>query len=60
VIAEYAGLDMDSAFSALRMYSRNHNERLVDVALAVAARTLPAATITTELARPPRSRRASR
>jgi hypothetical protein len=51
VIAEHAQIDMDSAFSALRLYARNHNERLVEVAHAVAARTLPAATITAEPAR---------
>ena len=57
VIAEYAGLDMDSAFSALRLYSRNHNARLVDVALAVAGRTLPASAVTAETKRRPRTRR---
>jgi ANTAR domain/GAF domain len=54
VIAENARLDMDAAFSALRLYARNKNERLVDVAHAVAARTLPAADIAAEVARPPR------
>lgn len=57
VMAEYARLDMDAAFDALRTYARNKNERLVDVAHAVATRTLPAADITTEAARPPRSAR---
>jgi hypothetical protein len=57
VIAEHARLDMDAAFSALRQYARNHNERLVEVAHNVAARTLPAADISDELAGPSRSPR---
>ena len=57
VIAEYARVDMDAAFDSLRTYARNKNERLVDVAHAVATRTLPAADISTEAARPPRSAR---
>ena len=44
VIAEHAHIDVEMAFTALRTYARNHNERLVDVAHAVAARTLPAAS----------------
>ena len=51
MIAEHARLDMDAAFAALRLYARNKNERLVDVAHAVAARTLPAADIAAEVAR---------
>ena len=47
VIAEHAHIDVEMAFTALRTYARNHNERLVDVAHAVAARTLPAARIMT-------------
>jgi hypothetical protein len=54
VIAEHSGVDMDSAFAALRLYARNKNERLVDVAHAVAARALPAADIAAESARPAR------
>ena len=57
MIAEYARLDMDAAFSALRLYARNKNERLVDVAHAVAARSLAAADIVTKAPRPPRPRR---
>ncbi len=45
VLAEYSGLDMDGAFSALRRYARDHNRRLVDVASAVVERSLPAKTI---------------
>ena len=54
VVAEHGRLDMDAAFAALRLYARNKNERLVDVAHAVAARTLPAADIAAEAARAPR------
>ncbi len=57
VIAEHAQLDMDAAFSALRLYARNHNERLVDVAHTVAARTVPAATVAAESERARGSRR---
>ena len=35
MVAERAGLDMEQAFTALRLYARNHNLRLVDVAGAV-------------------------
>ena len=54
VIAEHAGLDMDAAFSALRQYARNRNQRLVDVAHAVAARTTAAAEIAHDLKLKPR------
>jgi hypothetical protein len=54
VIAEHTGLDMDAAFSALRQYARNHNERLVDVARAVAARATAAADIAQDLKLKPR------
>ena len=40
VIAQHAGLGMDDAFGALRGYARDHNQRLVDVAHAIADRTL--------------------
>jgi hypothetical protein len=49
VIAERASLDMDAAFAALRQYARNRNERLVDVAHAVASRTIAAAAIALDL-----------
>jgi GAF domain-containing protein len=45
VIAEHAGLEMHEAFAALRGYARNHNARLVDVAHAVAERTLSCGAI---------------
>ena len=45
VIAQHAGLDMDGAFAALRRYARDHNTRLVDVAHAVADRSLPTVEI---------------
>jgi len=35
VLAERANLDMDEAFTALRGFARNHNRKLVDVALGV-------------------------
>ena len=41
VIAEYARLDMEAAFEAIRQYSRNHNRRLSEVAYAVVRRRLP-------------------
>jgi GAF domain-containing protein len=40
VLAEVGGLTMDAAFAALRRYSRDHNERLTDVATALSSRTL--------------------
>ncbi len=45
VVAEYARLNMDEAFAALRRYSRNSNQKLVEVARAVVQRSLPAGTI---------------
>lgn len=57
VISEHGHVAMEQAFSALRNYARAHNQRLADVALAVATRTLPAATILTQPARPPDRRR---
>ena len=50
VIAEHASLDMDDAFNALRQYARDRNERLVDIARAVAARDLAAADVAADLA----------
>lgn len=41
VLAEYARLDMEAAFEAIRQYSRNHNRRLSEVAYAVVRRRLP-------------------
>jgi AmiR/NasT family two-component response regulator len=32
MLAERAGIGMDQAFSQLRSYARNHNQRLIDVA----------------------------
>ncbi len=42
MVAEREGLDMEQAFTALRMYARNHNLRLVDVAEAVIGGSLTA------------------
>jgi transcriptional regulator with GAF, ATPase, and Fis domain len=41
VLAQKGGLDMNQAFAALRRYSRDHNERLSDVAAAVVGQTIP-------------------
>ena len=40
ILAASADLDMDAAFSALRLYSRNHQLRLAEVAEAIATRRL--------------------
>lgn len=42
VLSQVGDLDMDDAFSALRSYARNHNERLADVARALVSRQLSA------------------
>ena len=46
VVSQMLDLDMDGAFTVLRSYSRDHNQRLVDTASAVIDRSLPAATLT--------------
>ncbi len=45
VLSEFARVDMDDAFDALRKYARGRNERLVDVASALVERQLPASAI---------------
>jgi transcriptional regulator with GAF, ATPase, and Fis domain len=40
VLAQTGGLDMNEAFAALRRYSRDHNQRLSDVAAAVIAQSV--------------------
>jgi transcriptional regulator with GAF, ATPase, and Fis domain len=40
VLAEVGGLSMEAAFDALRQYSRDHNQRLTEVAKALMTRTL--------------------
>ncbi len=44
-IAERAGIDMDEAFARLRLYARERNAKLTDVAEALVTRALPAAQI---------------
>jgi GAF domain-containing protein len=46
VLSERSGLDAETAFEALRRYARNHNQRLVDVAVGVVNRTLATEAIT--------------
>jgi len=45
VVAEGAGLDMESAFARLRRHARNHSLRLSDVAQAVSTKALPVASL---------------
>ena len=52
VLAERAGLSMESAFKAMRQHARNHNLRLADVAARVIDRTLAPSALET---RPRRS-----
>ena len=42
VLAQRGGLDMEAAFAVLRLYARDHNARLTEVARAVTTRRLPA------------------
>ncbi len=45
ILAEYANVDMDQAFSVLRRYARDRNERLVEVADALVERRLSAPAV---------------
>jgi GAF domain-containing protein len=45
VVAERAGLDMEQAFSRLRIHARSHNLRLVDVAQGVIDGSVPNASL---------------
>ena len=45
VLAERAGLSMESAFGAMRQHARNHNLRLADVARSVVDRALDPAVL---------------
>jgi hypothetical protein len=45
-VAQRLDLDTDRAFDALRRYSRDHNQRLVDTAAAIVNRNLDAAALT--------------
>jgi len=42
VLAQHGGLEMAETFAVLRRYSRDHEQRLADVARAVTSRVLPA------------------
>lgn len=54
VLAQHGDLTIDEAFSALRRYARNNNQRLSDVARAVAERVLPPDAV--EASRTPQKR----
>jgi GAF domain-containing protein len=41
VLAQYGNLTMDQAFAVLRRYSRDHNLRLAELAMALIARDIP-------------------
>lgn len=45
VLAATAGLDMETAFQALRSYARNHNTRMSDLARDVATRAIDVETV---------------
>jgi len=47
VVAERAGVDMDTAFGWLRGYARDNNVRLADVAIAITERSLPVEALRT-------------
>jgi GAF domain-containing protein len=55
MLAERTGLDMENSFSRLRKYARDHNLRLVDVALGVVNGTVDAETLTKLASAPPRT-----
>lgn len=57
VISEHTNLDMNAAFTALRTYARDHNQRLVDVAEAIAQRHLTPETLTPQPRPRPRNQR---
>ena len=45
VLSARADVDMDAAFAGMRAYARNHNQRLTEVATAIADGSLPASTV---------------
>ena len=54
-LAQKLDLNTDEAFNALRRYSRDHNQRLVDTATAIVERTLDATAITAKRSTTPES-----
>ncbi|MGH9266038.1 MAG: GAF and ANTAR domain-containing protein [Acidimicrobiales bacterium] len=57
VLAERAGLSMESAFEAMRGYARDHNLHLAAVARSVTDKTLTATALAAARRPPPRRRR---
>jgi len=53
VLAEHGGVDMDTAYAALRTFSRNSNLKLSDVARSLAARRRDPDEVLRSLRRPP-------
>jgi GAF domain-containing protein len=51
VLAERGGIEMDAAFSALRLFARDNNQRLTAVAAAVAGRALAPTVVLEHVAR---------
>jgi transcriptional regulator with GAF, ATPase, and Fis domain len=47
LLAQLGGLEMEQAFEVLRRFSRDHNERLTDVAARVVSRNLPTQQVLT-------------
>ena len=45
MLSARADVDMDAAFAGMRRYARNHNQRLTEVATAIANGSLPASTV---------------
>ncbi len=52
VLSAGAGLDMEEAFATIRQYARSHNQRLVDVAGAIASRSLDVSAVIAQPTKP--------